>query len=148
MADSNDYTPSLFSVSPYAAAVAKDMYPAQLGTDDRRDAARHMLAAGTLARKYNPTVAELIGKAHEWGTSPLQALMVMMGRAPQPDYVMDTRNNAVGAQLGARARSQRELEDLVQAEAERASRDAPQGRAVIMKARGGLAQLKECSCHG
>lgn len=148
MADSNDYAPGIFSVSPYAAAVAKEMYPGQLGTDDRRDAARHMLAAGTLARKYSPGVAEFLGRAHEWGNSPLQALMMLMGRAPQADYLMDTRNNALGAQLGTRARTQRELEDLVQAEAERAQQSAPEGRAVIMKARGGLAQLKECSCHG
>jgi hypothetical protein len=144
-----DYTPSVFSVPTYAETVAYEMYPGQRGQNDRRDAARHMLASGTLARKYSPGVAELLGKAHEWGTSPLQALMMLIGqRQPDAAYLMDTRNNALGAQLGARARTQAELESLVQAEAERAQRDAPAGRAVIMKAQGGLAQLKECGYHG
>jgi hypothetical protein len=147
MADPN-YTPNLLMVSPYADTLAEEMYPGQRGTDDQRDAARHMLAAGTLARKYSPGVAEALGKAHEWGHSPLQALMMLLGRTPREDYLMDLRNNALGAQLGARARSQAELLDLVQAEAERAQRNAPAGRAVIMKAAGGLAQYKECSCHG
>ena len=147
-------TPSIFSVSPYSSSVAREMYPGQLGQDDQQDAARHMLASGTLARKYGPNVAQLLGKAHEWSVSPLQALMMMIGqRQPTPEYLMDTRNNALGAQLGARAQTQSELEDLVQSEAERAQLNAPTGRAVIRKAQGGavrspLNYVKECSCHG
>ena len=75
-----DDTPYVFSVSPYASSVARDMYAGQLGQNDQQDAMRHMLAAGTLARKYNPTIAELLGKAHEYSTSPLAALRFMLGR--------------------------------------------------------------------
>jgi len=126
-------TPSIFSVSPYSSAVAKDMYPGQSGVDDQRDAARHLLAAGTLARKYGVAPAELLGKMHEWSTSPIEALKMMLGAAPTPDYLMDTRNNAYGAQLGMQARSQAELEDMVQREAERAQLNAPADRAALLK---------------
>lgn len=109
------------------------MYPGQTGVDDQRDAARHLLAAGTLARKYGVAPAELIGKMHEWSTSPIETLKMMLGAAPTPDYLMDTRNNAYGAQLGMQAKSQGELEDMVQREAERAQVNAPADRAALLK---------------
>lgn len=56
------------------------------------------------------------------------------------DYGMDTHNNRIGAQLGQRAKSQAELEDLVQAEAERASRTQTPGQAFIKRANGGIVQ--------
>jgi len=133
-------TPWLFSVPTYSETVAYEMYPGQKGQDDQRDAARHMLAAGTLSRKYGPGVAEFLGKAHEFTTSPLQAVKTLFGGQMPADYGMDTHNNAVGAQLGQRAKSQAELEDLVQAEAERASRTQTQGQAFIKKANGGIVQ--------
>lgn len=137
--------PWLFSVSPYARAVAYEMYPGQRGQDDQHDAARHMLAAGTLARKYGPEWAERLGRLHEYTESPLYALRTLLGvgRMP-PDYEQDTYNNRLGAELGARAQSQSELEDLVQALAERATTTKTEGRPwVNRKARGGLMQLKE-----
>lgn len=131
-------TPSIFGVKPYAAKVAAEMYPGQLGTDDQRDAARHMLAAGTLARKYSPAVAEALGKLYEFSSAPLDSIMRLVRQTPDPaDYVMDVHNNALGAQLGVQARSQRELEDLVQSAAERAARTRTPGQAYILKARGG-----------
>ena len=133
-------TPWLFSVPTYSETVAYEMYPGQKGQDDQRDAARHMLAAGTLSRKYGPGVAEFLGKAHEFTTSPLQAVKTLFGGQMPADYGMDTHNNAVGAQLGQRAKSQAELEDLVQAEAERASRTQTPGQAFIKKANGGIVQ--------
>jgi Arc/MetJ family transcription regulator len=133
-------TPWLFSVPTYSETVAYEMYPGQRGQDDQRDAARHMLAAGTLSRKYGPGVAEFMGKAHEYATSPLQAVKTLFGGQMPADYGMDTHNNAVGAQLGQRAKSQAELEDLVQAEAERASRTQTPGQAFIKKANGGIVQ--------
>jgi hypothetical protein len=133
-------TPWLFSVPTYSETVAYEMYPGQKGQDDQRDAARHMLAAGTLSRKYGPGVAEFMGKAHEYATSPLQAVKTLFGGQMPADYGMDTHNNAVGAQLGQRAKSQAELEDLVQAEAERASRTQTPGQAFIKKANGGIVQ--------
>jgi hypothetical protein len=53
---------------------------------------------------------------------------------------MDRHNNEVGTRLGSQAKSQSELEDLVQAEAERASRTKTQGQAFILKANGGIVQ--------
>ena len=133
-------TPWLFSVPTYSETVAYEMYPGQKGQDDQRDAARHMLAAGTLSRKYGPKTAEFLGKAHEFTTSPLQAVKSMFGGQMPADYGMDTHNNRFGAELGQRAKSQAELEDLVQAEAERASRTQTQGQAFIKKANGGIVQ--------
>jgi len=133
-------TPYLFSVPTYSETVAYEMYPGQLGQNDQRDAARHMLAAGTLSRKYGPKTAEFLGKAHEFTTSPLQSVKSMFTGKMPADYGMDTHNNRFGAQLGQRAKSQAELEDLVQEEAERASRTQTQDKAFIKKANGGIVQ--------
>ena len=133
-------TPWLFSVPTYSETVAYEMYPGQKGQDDQRDAARHMLAAGTLSRKYGPGVAEFLGKAHEFTTSPLQAIKSVFGGKMPADYGMDTHNNTIGAQLGQRAKSQAELEDLVQEAAERASRTQTSDKAFIKKANGGIVQ--------
>jgi len=139
--------PYLYSVSPYASSVARDMYAGQLGQGDQQDAMRHMLAAGTLARKYNPTIATLLGKVHEYSTSPLSALRLMLGLGQMPpDYDQDIHNNALGIELGQRATSQKQLEQLVLEAAEQAVPQRMPSRAWINKARGGLAQLKECSC--
>lgn len=140
-------TPWLFAVPDYAETVAYEMYPGQAGQDTQRDAARHMLAAGTLSRKYGPGVAEFLGKAHEWKTSPLAALKMMLGLGQMPpDYDQDLHNNALGINLGANAQSQGELEDLVQALTEKATKTQQAGRPWINKANGGLVQYKECSC--
>lgn len=137
-------TPSLFSVSPYSRAIAREMYPGQLGQDDQQDAARHMLAAGTMARKYGPTVADLAGRAHEYSTSPLRALMMMLGRGEMPpDYKQDMHNNALGIELARRAQSQSELEDLVQQAAERSAKTQNEGRPWISKAKGGEVSADE-----
>jgi len=133
-------TPWLFSVPTYSETVAYEMYPGQKGQDDQRDAARHMLAAGTLSRKYGPKTAEFLGKAHEYVTSPLQSVKSMFTGKMPADYDMDTHNNTIGARLGQRAKSQAELEDLVQEEAERASRTQTQDKAFIKKANGGIVQ--------
>ncbi|CAB4122792.1 PcfJ-like protein [uncultured Caudovirales phage] len=143
MAD-QDYTPSIFSVSPYSSSVAREMYPGQMGQDDQQDAARHMLAAGTMARKYGPTVADLAGKAHEYSTSSLRALMMMIGRGEMPpDYKLDMHNNALGIEMARRAKSQRELEDLVQQAAERSSKTQTEGRPWVNKAKGGEVSADE-----
>jgi hypothetical protein len=149
--------PSIFSISPYARAIAREMYPGQLGQDDQQDAARHMLAAGTMARKYGPTVAELAGKAHEYSTSPLRALMMLLGQGEMPpDYKQDMHNNALGIELARRAQSQAQLEDLVQSLAERSAREQQAGVPWVNKAHGGVVRsnagnsplnhIKECSC--
>lgn len=127
-------SPSIFSVSPYSRAIAREMYPGQMGQDDQQDAARHMLAAGTMARKYGPTVADLAGRAHEYSTSPLRALMMLLGRGQMPpDYEQDMHNNALGIELAQRAQSQIELEDLIQSAAERAATTRTEGRPWVNK---------------
>ena len=139
--------PSIFSISPYARAIAREMYPGQLGQDDQQDAARHMLAAGTMARKYGPTVAELAGKAHEYSTSPLRALMMLLGQGEMPpDYKQDMHNNALGIELARRAQSQAQLEDLVQSLAERSAREQQAGAPWVNKAHGGVV-AHHLHCH-
>jgi Arc/MetJ family transcription regulator len=133
-------TPWLGSISNYSDTVAYEMYPGQRGQDDQRDAARHMLAAGTLSRKYGAGPAEFLGKAHEYVTSPIQAVKTLFGGKMPPDFDMDTHNNAVGARLGQQAKTQAELEDLVQEAAERASRTQTPDKAFIRKANGGIVQ--------
>jgi hypothetical protein len=114
------------------------MYPGQRGQNDQQDAARHMLAAGTMARKYGPRVAELAGKAHEYVESPLKAMMMMLGRGQMPaDYEQDLHNNALGIEMANRAQSQRDLEDLIQSMAERSATSQTQGRPWVNKAKGG-----------
>ena len=143
MAD-QDYTPSIFSVSPYSGSVARDMYPGQQGQDDQQDAARHMLAAGTMARKYGPAVADLAGKTHEYATSPLRALMMMLGRGQMPpDYEQDMHNNALGIEMARRAKSQRELEDMVQDAAEQSAKTRTPGKPWVSKAEGGEVSADE-----
>ena len=135
-------TPNLLSVSPYAETVAYEMYPGQAGQDDRRDAARHMLAAGTLSRKYGPGVAEFLGKAHEWATSPWQALKYALGAGQMPsDYEMDLHNNAVGINAAKQAKDQADLERLIMQSAERASKTRTPGVAYIKKAEGGSVEI-------
>jgi len=124
--------PSLIAVPGYSEKVAYEMYPGQQGQFDQQDAARHMLAAGTLARKYGPGTAEFLGKAHEIVTSPGKWIGSKLGIAEMPvDYEQDMHNNRLGIELARRSRSQKELEDLIQAEAERAQREQRPGSAWI-----------------
>lgn len=140
-------TPPLLALSDYAAANAREMYPGQLGQGDQQDAARHMLAAATLTRKYGPDWAERLGRWHEYKTSPLAALKSLLGLGQMPpDYDQDMHNNALGIELAGRATSQEQLLDLVNALAERARTQREAGSPWVNKARGGLTQVKECAC--
>ena len=122
--------PWLPQVSSYSSMTAQDMYPGQQGQYDQQDAARHMLAAGTLARKYGPTAAEMMGKAHEITTSPLRYIGSKLGISQMPpDYEQDLHNNKVGIGLAARSKSQKDLEDLVQQMAEEHRTSQMEGRA-------------------
>jgi hypothetical protein len=124
--------PSLFGVSDYATKVSARMFPDQLGQDDQRDAARHMLAAGSVARKYGPKAADLLGKAHERMSNP-QSFFSMFGIGqPRDDLPYDVHNNRIGAELAARATSQAELEKLVQAMALQAQTKQTKDKPYIM----------------
>ena len=134
-ADGGDVeTPMLFSVPTYAETVSHEMYPGQGGQFDQKDAARHMLAAGTLARKYGPGVAEVLGNLHEIKTSPGKWIGSKLGISEMPvDYEQDLHNNRVGIELAKRSKSQKDLEDLISAEAERAKSQRTPGAAWVGK---------------
>ena len=124
--------PSLFGVSDYATKASARMFPDQLGQDDQRDAARHMLAAATVARKYGPKAAELLGKAHEYTSNPHTFFSALgIGKA-RDDLPYDLHNNQVGVELAARTKSQAELEKLVEAMARQAQFKQTAGKPWIM----------------
>jgi hypothetical protein len=108
------------------------MFPGQMGQDDERDAARHMLAAATMSRKFGPRTAEFLGKAYERTSSP-ESFFSMFGIGkPREDYEMDVHNNKVGVDLGSRATSQEELEKLVQAMAMQSQNKQVEGKPWTM----------------
>jgi hypothetical protein len=124
--------PGLFGVSDYSTRAAEDMFPGQMGQDDQRDAARHMLAAGLVARKYGPGTAEFLGKVHERVSSP-ESFFSMFGIGkPRDDYEMDVHNNRIGAELAARSTSQAELEKLVAAMARQSQNKKVEGKPWTM----------------
>lgn len=63
--------------------------PHNEGWKDRRDAARHVLGVGELARKTNPTIANILANTYEF----------IMGNEPGEDADMDAHNNEVALQL-------------------------------------------------
>jgi len=124
--------PSIFSVSDYATKASARMFPEQMGQDDERDAARHMLAAAVLAKKTGPSTAVFLGKAHERMSNP-ESFFSMLGIGkPRDDYEMDVHNNRVGADLGSRATSQAELEKLVAAMAMQSQNKQVEGKPWTM----------------
>jgi hypothetical protein len=135
-----DDTPSILSLRDYARFVAGEMYPGQGGVGDQRDAARHLLASGTLARKYSPEVAAVLGRLHEITNAPIDSLLAGLGMAPDPaDRRMDDHNNRVGAALADCTSSQSGLEDVINREAEMATTRATPMRAMLSKyAKGGI----------
>ena len=107
--------PSIFSVKSYATDAAKQMFPGQMGQDDQRDAARHMLAAAIMAKKFGPGTADFLGKAHERLSNPKSFFNMLGIGEPRYDYEPDMHNNRLGAELASRTTSQAELEKLVRA---------------------------------
>jgi hypothetical protein len=124
--------PSLFGVSSYATKASARMFPDQLGQDDQRDAARHMLAAATITRKYGPKAAELLGKAHEYTSNPHTFFSAFGVGKARDDLPYDLHNNQVGVELAARTKSQAELEKLVEAMARQAQFKQTAGKPWIM----------------
>jgi hypothetical protein len=124
--------PSILRVNSYATDASERMFPGQMGQDDQRDAARHMLAAATVARKFGPGTAEFLGKAHERMSNP-ESFFSMFGIGkPRDDYEMDVHNNRIGAELAARSRSQAELEKLVATMAAQAQNKQVEGKPWTM----------------
>ena len=130
-ADKEDL-PGLYGVSDYAREESAAMFPEEKGQWDRQDAARHMMAAATLARKYGPRAAELAGQAHEMKTSPIRFIGSKMGMMKEsPDYAQDIHNNRLGIELAARSKSQEELRALVRQMAMQGQEGQTPGRASI-----------------
>jgi hypothetical protein len=124
--------PSIFGVTDYATKASARMYPDQMGQDDERDAARHMLAAAMMSRKTSPGVAEFLGKAHERLSNP-ESFFSMLGIGkPRDDYEMDLHNNKLGVDLGSRATSQEELEKLVATMSRQAQNKKTEGKPWTM----------------
>jgi hypothetical protein len=124
--------PSILRVNSYATDASERMFPGQMGQDDQRDAARHMLAAATVARKFGPGTAEFLGKAHERMSNP-ESFFSMFGIGkPRDDYEMDVHNNRIGAELAARSKSQAELEKLVAAMAAQSQNKQTAGKPWTM----------------
>ena len=124
--------PSLLGVTRYATQASARMFPDQAGQDDQRDAARHMLAAGTVARKYGPNAAKLLGLAHEYTSNPQTFFSALGIGEPRDDLPYDVHNNRIGAELAARATSQEDLERLVKAMALQAQTQRAEGKPYIM----------------
>jgi len=124
--------PGIFSVSSYAADASERMFPDQLGQDDQRDAARHMLAAAALSKKVGPDVAAFLGKVHERTSNP-ESFFSMFGIGkPRDDYELDVHNNKLGVDLASRTTSQADLEKLVRAMALQAQTRKVEGKPYIM----------------
>jgi hypothetical protein len=124
--------PGIFSVSSYAADASERMFPDQLGQDDQRDAARHMLAAAALSKKVGPDVAAFLGKVHERTSNP-ESFFSMFGIGkPRDDYELDVHNNKLGVDLASRTTSQADLEKLVRAMALQAQTKKVEGKPYIM----------------
>jgi hypothetical protein len=113
--------PGIMNVRDYATQASERMFPTEAGEDDRRDAARHMLAAALASKAVGPTAADLLGKAHE-RFSNAESFFNMFGVGePRYDYDMDVQNNRIGISLADQATSREELEALVKQMAEQAS---------------------------
>jgi hypothetical protein len=110
-----------FTAKSRAEQSASEMYPGKIGQDDQRDAARHMLASGYLAKAWGPGIADLIGKAYEFKETPFRHLGALAGMANyRYDRPIDLHNNATGIELAQKAGDMEEFERLVNLAAERA----------------------------
>lgn len=149
--------PSLTNFTLYADTVSRGMYPDE-DQNTKRDAARHMIASALAARSLSPGAAELLGRLYEFKEAPLRTAGYWLGLSrPRADYPTDTHNNALGAELGGRGLSTDDLLRAIQRAVDAGTLDITPGRPSLRpdtdtrydaKARGGLAQAKECSCHG
>lgn len=155
-------TPNLLNLQAYADTVSGEMFPDERRNAER-DAARHLIASALAAQKLTPAAANALGKAHEFKESPLRTLGHWLGLSePRADYYTDVHNNALGAELGGRGLSLRDLLAAVNASVRAGAPTRQPGRVSLepdadtryaapppaRKARGGLAQYKECRCNG
>jgi hypothetical protein len=122
--------PGLLGVSSYARGRAAGMFPEESSQWTSQDTARHMLASGTLARKYGPRIAELAGYAHEIREQPIKFIGSKLGMTKEsPDYTQDIHNNLLGIELASRSKSQEDLLELVKQMAADAKDEQTPGKA-------------------
>jgi hypothetical protein len=122
--------PGLLGVSSYARGRAAGMFPEESSQWTSQDTARHMLASGTLARKYGPRAAELAGYAHEIREQPIRFIGAKLGMTKEsPDYKQDVHNNLLGIELASRSKSQEDLLELVKQMAADARDEQTPGKA-------------------
>ena len=122
--------PGLLGVSSYARGRAAGMFPEESSQWTSQDTARHMLASGTLARKYGPRIAELAGYAHEIREQPIKFIGSKLGMTKEsPDYTQDVHNNLLGIELASRSKSQEDLLELVKQMAADARDEQTPGKA-------------------
>jgi hypothetical protein len=123
--------PTLMNLTLYADTVSREMFPNERD-NPKRDAARHMIASAIAAQKTNPTIAGLLGKAHELKEAPFRTAGHWMGLSePRADYPTDVHNNDIGIQLGRDNRTLQELLDSVEREAKRGTPVTQKGRASL-----------------
>ena len=122
--------PGLLGVSSYARGRAAGMFPEESSQWTSQDTARHMLASGTLARKYGPRAAELAGYAHEIREQPIRFIGAKLSMTKEsPDYTQDVHNNLLGIELASRSKSQEDLLELVKQMAADARDEQTPGKA-------------------
>ena len=91
------------------------------------DAARHIIASGDMTRRYGRIPAAIAGYGHEF-------LNLIRGEQTVDDFLQDIRNNALGRDIGANAKT---FQDVVNATKESLLGVKPYekipGKAYIMK---------------
>lgn len=124
--------PTVMEVRDYATEASERLFPDQGGQDDQRDAARHMLAAAVVAKKYGSNAAKLLGLAHEYSSNPQTFFSGLGIGQPRDDFEYDEHNNRVGMGLASRATSREALEALVREMAAKSSTEKREGLPYIM----------------
>ena len=91
------------------------------------------IVTGDAWRKAQARMAEMLGKLHEYKTSPLRAAGYALGlNEMPPDYAMDTHNNALGAEMSAIAQDPDKLREAVREAIRRGTKTPEKGRAYLM----------------
>lgn len=90
---------------------AAKRYPSGSGIGDEADAWRHLVWTAEMTRKYGPKFAELVGKWHEipmpFGFGGTAALT-----QTKEEKEMDLYNNAIGIDIGKKAKSLEEIKQM------------------------------------
>ncbi len=129
-----DDFPGIFNSRNRANKSSEEMYPSQSGVDDQRDASRHMLAAGYLAKSYSPKIAEFLGEMNE-KPNLVETLSRLFGKySPNYGYEMDSHNNRVGVKLAGESKDLADFERLVNLAAEKSHGIPIEGEALVLPA--------------